>query len=119
MDSPCQNTPINMYNMTINDEDKNFIFFHKSLMIPKNFQYLVNGESDRKSVTSKNAANLNSRPNPPQGPYPTCRINLWQTIENFGSSLLLIDTNLSIMINPLALAINRLQEWIPHVKIPL
>ena len=74
MDSLCQNTPINMYNMTINDEDKNFIFFHKSLMIPKNSQYLVNYESDQKSVTSKKAANLNSRPN--QGTYPTYRINL-------------------------------------------
>ena len=34
--------------MIINDEDKNFIFFHKSLMIPKNSQYLENGESDKK-----------------------------------------------------------------------
>ena len=98
---------------------KKITFFHKSLMIPKNSQYLVNGESDQKSVTSKKDANLNARPNPPQETYPTCSINVWQRNENFGSSLLLIDTNWSIMINPLTLSINGLQEWIPHVQIPL
>ena len=96
MDSPCQNTPINMYNMPLNDEDEHFGYFHISLLIPKKSQYLVNGKSDQKSVTSKKDANLNSRPNPPQQTYPTCRINVWQTTENFGSSFLLIDTNWSI-----------------------
>ena len=65
----------------------------------KKAQYLVNGESDQKSVTSKKDAKFNSRPN------PTCSINVCQSTEHLGSHLLFIDTNLLIMINPLILAI--------------
>ena len=73
-------------------------YHQTSLAIFQKTQYLVNGESDKKkkSVPSKQDANLNFRPNPTQQTYLTCRINVWQTTENFGSSLLLIDTNWSI-----------------------
>ena len=82
-------------------------------------QYLVNGESNQKIVTSKKDRKFNSGPNPPHSTFKTCPINVCLSIENIDSYLLFFYTNLLIMIDPLTLAINRPQKWIPQDKIPI
>ena len=82
-------------------------------MFPKNSQYLENGEPNKKNVTNKKDAELNSGPNPPHETFLTCRINECQSMDRFDSYLLFFSTNLLIMINPLTLALNRPQKWIP------
>ena len=52
-------------------------FFQHSFSKKK--QYLVNGESNQKIVTSKKDAKLNFRPVPPHQTFKTCRIKA-QTI---------------------------------------